>query len=762
MIVTTLDWQPVEVLVNLAMTTVWIPPVPWTIDTSFDQGVGFNSRVKKILPKWDKYYIVGDQSDFNSFDGVSGFTPNKISPFFRVKKDTLLPDNDTILGNNFNSSGFPWNNKINSIKIVGNEIYVFGDFTSYKWEAVNNVAVLDKNTMNLIRGNSWVWLSTTIFIRSMFIVWDKILLNSVASQTYNWSSSYFTHVLNRTDLSYDSTLTAFLNPNGEIIRILEQTDWKIVCVWAFTNIGGISINRIVRFNSDWTLDTTFNTNVGTGSASNINDIIQLSTWELVLTGLFTAFNGGATQRIVILNTDWTNKNLMASGLGSSGLVLTRDNSDNIYVGWQFTTVAGTARTRVAKLSNTLALDATFNPVLTGTALSVTVLEFIDSELFISGTFTWISSTVVNHIAKLSTTTWAVTHSLHGWINNWYVASGLWQIIADGNYIYFMTRSSFLTYADNRFYDWEAINGVAVVDSKGKLINAFSKWFRTSWTYALNATLSGNDLYAYNNFNGYHTLTTRIAKFISDKLDYNYASNTFGTASTISDVIDDNWLLVVWSFTTPANRIVKFDTNNVVDATFNVGSGFWAQAYYITKLQSGKYLVSWTFTTYKWVTQNRIVILNTDWSVDTSFVVDTWPNVLVKHMQLQDWSILLWDGELGALTSWKGVACNRLIKVSLTGDIIPFLSANIDNTIQKVIEHNWKIYVWWSFTSDGVNTVSWLACFDLDWTPVNIFGTKLSGGSVLDLVVDNDWKLVVVWTFTSYDGNPVWRIVRIFI
>jgi hypothetical protein len=53
---------------------------------------------------------------------------------------------------------------------------------------------------------------------------------------------------------------------------------------------------------------------------------------------------------------------------------------------------------------------------------------------------------------------------------------------------------------------------------------------------------------------------------------------------------------------------------------------------------------------------------------------------------------LWDGELGALTSWKGVACNRLIKVSLTGDIIPFLSANIDNTIQKVIEHNGRIYV----------------------------------------------------------------------
>ena len=80
-----------------------------------------------------------------------------------------------------------------------------------------------------------------------------------------------------------------------------QSDGKIIAVGEFTSYNGTSINRIIRLNTDGSIDTSFN--VGTGlndSAWVVNN--QVSDYILA-GGSFTSYNGTSANRIIQLNMD---------------------------------------------------------------------------------------------------------------------------------------------------------------------------------------------------------------------------------------------------------------------------------------------------------------------------------------------------------------------------------------------------------------------------------------------------------------------------
>ena len=69
----------------------------------------------------------------------------------------------------------------------------------------------------------------------------------------------------------------------------------------------------------------------------------------------------------------------------------------------------------------------------------------------------------------------------------------------------------------------------------------------------------------------------------------------------------------------ANKIIKLENYGDTDAGFDYGSGFsGGDVYTITKDSSGKYYVGGSFTSYKGVACNKIIKLNADGSVDTSY------------------------------------------------------------------------------------------------------------------------------------------------
>lgn len=750
----------------------WVTPADWTLDTTFEQWIWFNGEVARWIAQDNDNYYVTSYPSFTSYNWNYSVTSNKIAPFIRVDATTYLPDNSSLFWENFNtwSLNGNWWIKNQSFAVNWDNIYVIWWFTKYKWQSTTHIAVLDKTTLNLSVANTWVWFT---FFGSPFwwlhsciyyVSWKLLVANSFWLW-YNWWSSTRLHVINPNDLSIDSELTTFINPSSMVERVFVQSDWKIVLVWQFTTICGISKNRIVRLNSDWTLDTTFNTNVGTAWWWAINDIIELSTGELVLTWDFTTFNWSSTQRVVKLNNDWTVNTLLASWLGGSWRCITKDSSDNIYISWTFTSVSWSSRTYVVKLNSSLVIDGTFNPVVTN-ASGIWVIQVDWDNLYLwinaSNTTQTVNWSNVYWLAVVHKDSWALLSNMNWWINKWLTNTSTIQYLEKNwDYIYISFWVNFSTYAWLKLYNWNTVSTTAVISKAWLLKNAFSDH---SWTELVWTLVEWSNKYMYGNFAKYNTLTTSVLKYDTD-FDYSFLIPL--SNSRINKIIYDNWLVIWWAFTSPKNRIIKYDATWVVDATFDVWTWFNNTVVSIIKLSTGKYLVSWTFTTYKWVAQNRIVRLNTDWSVDEWFVAWTWPNVWCDFLELQDGNYLVWGSkETWSLTTWKWNACNRIIKVSPTWDIISFLTNNITaTTIMTCLEHNWKIYVIWVLSNDWTNAVSWIACYTTTWTPINLFWTKFTTTSwtaYCSWGIIHESKLVVVWNFTAYDWTPVGNIARIFI
>jgi hypothetical protein len=88
----------------------------------------------------------------------------------------------------------------------------------------------------------------------------------------------------------------------QILKMVVQTGGKLVCVGNFNAYNGTSVGRIMRINTDGTLDTSFNSG-GSGFDLKAKDIVQMDDGTLVVTGDFTSYNGIARSRIVFLDPD---------------------------------------------------------------------------------------------------------------------------------------------------------------------------------------------------------------------------------------------------------------------------------------------------------------------------------------------------------------------------------------------------------------------------------------------------------------------------
>src|SRR5262245_15573489 len=83
-----------------------------------------------------------------------------------------------------------------------------------------------------------------------------------------------------------------------------QPDGKIIAVGTFNFAAGAGSRKIVRLNSDGTIDSSFRTGYGAGnSVDNIYRVIILPDGKILLGGFFSTFNGRPAKGIVRLNPD---------------------------------------------------------------------------------------------------------------------------------------------------------------------------------------------------------------------------------------------------------------------------------------------------------------------------------------------------------------------------------------------------------------------------------------------------------------------------
>ncbi|MCG2611387.1 T9SS type A sorting domain-containing protein [Flavobacterium sp. SM15] len=90
--------------------------------------------------------------------------------------------------------------------------------------------------------------------------------------------------------------------NGEVLDFVLQPDNKVVVVGKFTSYDGISKNRIVRLNSDYTIDESFVIGAGFNSGY-VSKADLLSNGNIVLQGSgISNYNGTPVSRFITLNS----------------------------------------------------------------------------------------------------------------------------------------------------------------------------------------------------------------------------------------------------------------------------------------------------------------------------------------------------------------------------------------------------------------------------------------------------------------------------
>lgn len=173
-----------------------------------------------------------------------------------------------------------------------------------------------------------------------------------------------------TDGSLDGSFTSAGFSSTPVNSIAIQSDGKIIAGGDFEAYSGTSCKRIVRINSNGTIDNSFT--IGTGFNSDGVKAVELQPdGKIICGGYFSSYNGTSSKGIVRLNTDGTIDNIFSVGTGfgiSTVYDLELQPDGKIIATGSFSSYNGTSISKVARINSSGTLDVTFVP---GTSVSFT-------------------------------------------------------------------------------------------------------------------------------------------------------------------------------------------------------------------------------------------------------------------------------------------------------------------------------------------------------------------------------------------------------
>ena len=665
-----------------------------SVDTSFNTGTGINTEsyytIDVLTIQDDGKILIG--GNFTTYNGASS---NKIA---RLNSDGSLDTTFNV------GTGADATIETLSVQDDG-KILIGGQFTSYNGSASNNIARL--NSDGSIDASFNVGTGASSWVKTLSILEDgKILIGGIFS-SYNGISSKKIARLN-SDGSLDTSFNVGYGANSIIETLSVQDDGKILIGGWFTSYNGTASNRIARLNSDGSLDTSFN--VGTGVDNDIETLAIQSDGKILIGGLFSSYNGTASNRLARLNSDGSLDTSFDVGTGpnygySINTLLILDDG-NILIGGSFTSYNGLVSNHLAYLNSDGSLDTSFNKSTGVFGIIETLSIQSDEKILIGGSFTGYNGTVVNRIARL---------------NN------------DGS----LDTSFDVGAGTNNDID------VLLVQNDGKIL--IGGWFTT-----------------YND-----TASNKIARLNSDgSLDTSFNTGTgpnYGI-NTLS-IQSDGKILIGGSFTTyndtASNRLARLNNDGSLDTSFDVGTGADNSINTLYIQDDGKILISGFFTSYNGTESNRLARLNSDGSLDTSFNVGEGVDSSISSLTIQS------DGKIligGHFTSYNGTALNRIARLNSDGSLDTSfdVGSGVDSTIGSLlVQNDGKILIAGSFTTYNGTATNRIARLNSDGS----LDTSFDVGTGVDefvktLSIQNDEKIIISVWFSSYNEVGRNRIARI--
>lgn len=277
-----------------------------TKDAGFDNSTGFNGSVKDIQITAGGIYVGGA---FTTYKGVAANRLIRLNP--DGTKDTAF----------VNTTGFD-QGQVNKIVVSGTDIFCVGNFDSWKGSIASGAAKINNVGSLVVAFDSNPGSNVTPITDIALLSSGKLYISGPGAS--GWDTSGADHVARlNSNGSFDSSFQpGSFNPGAEAVSIAIDPDEKVYAVGSFTIIGLTSATRLVRFNTNATIDSGFNIGpAGPNQGLNSSALaVYLLINKVFIGGDFTTYKGATSNRIVVLNTDGSVYSGFNIGTGFNGKV----------------------------------------------------------------------------------------------------------------------------------------------------------------------------------------------------------------------------------------------------------------------------------------------------------------------------------------------------------------------------------------------------------------------------------------------------------
>jgi uncharacterized delta-60 repeat protein len=623
------------------------------LDTTFNtvddglQGDGFDNIVRTVALQVDGDLIVG--GDYLYFNGIS------LSYLSRLKPDGTV-DASFNLGSGLNGKVYC------SLIQPDGKIIVGGSFTSYNGIAVGRLIRLDSNGSRDASFNTGLGVTNNIVYATAQQSDGKTIVVGSFTKYNTTNTNRVVRIL--PDGSPDPTFVIGSGASGLVGEVKVQTDGKIILAGSFDTFNGVVCNKIIRLNPNGSIDTSFIT--GTGFNDNTTALSLQTDGKILLGGVFTAYNGMIANRIIRLNSNGSVDLSFVSGNGfSNGAVnvIKVASSGSIMVGGTFSQkYNGSDVNRLVLLDSNGVIVPSFDIGSGPSSAAVYTLESTaDGSWFVGGSFSIFESQNQGRLAKIDA---------DGLLDLAYLTPG----VGFDNSVYkVVPLADNKAMAFGSFTRFNGINSprIARLLEDGTLDVNFNSSASGPNNIVRTAVVQkdGKMVIAgsFTNYNGINT--NRICRILNDgEIDSEFAIGTAANNQIYSVALQqDEKIIVVGNFTlydgVVANRVLRLLPTGALDSSFNVGSGADGIVEAVLVQSDGKIVIGGRFSNFNGSSCNRLARLNVDGSLDTSFSVGVGfdKNVYALAVQSDDKLIIG-----GIFLNYQNVPAKRIVRLNTNG------------------------------------------------------------------------------------------------
>jgi len=297
--------------------------------------------------------------------------------------------------------------------------------------------------------------------------------------TYNNTSVNYIIKLNQ-DLTVDYSFTGGtqfnISPWPFLYNSLtQQPDGKLIATGTFTQYSGVSRNRIIRLNTDGSIDNTFN--IGTGFNSFTEGTAIDSLGRIVVVGFFSSYSGTSSSRIARLNSNgsYDSTFVVGTGLDNTGVEVLMNSDDSMFISGYFSSYNGTSTpNHITKLLSNGTIDTSFSG---GTGFNTIIYQpnglmriSGETSFYAFGFFTTYSGVSANRIIKLN---------INGTIDNTFNSgTGFDNVVSFGSVIWvnkLLFNGAFTS------YNGVSSNGTIILNSDGTIYQTFTTSYTSVFT-----------------------------------------------------------------------------------------------------------------------------------------------------------------------------------------------------------------------------------------------------------------------------------------